>query len=178
MKKIFTLLFILASVSVIQSCKNSDAKEYVEVEVPTVGLITTVVEVKKDNFKIEDEKPVDSVKDSRIIAKYMDGKVDTFTLEQAKLISRIDSANNASGNHRSHRGSWYRAASFGFMGYMMGRSMRTPVSPDAYTNTAAYDRVKNTTGNTVRSNTRTVRRPSPKGRSGFGRGRSSRSYGG
>lgn len=172
MKKLSKVLIVLLSMVIIASC--SSEPKYVDVEVPTVGLITTVKEVQKDQFKIEDEKDVDSVKDSRIIAKYMDGQIDTFTLDEAKLITRIDSA---TGN-RSRSGSIFRAASFGFMGYWMGRSMSNGISPNAYTNRAAYDRVNNNAGARMRRTARTVRRPSPKGRSGFGRGRSSRSYGG
>lgn len=174
MKKISKLFVFALGIALLASC-GSKEKEYVEVEVPTVGLITTVKEVEKNNFKIEDEKDVDSISDSRIIAKYLDGNIDTFTLEEAKLISKIDSARGT----RSRSGSIARAASFGFMGYMMGRSMRGgSVSPGAYTNQNAYNRASSTAGTRMKSTSRTVRRPSPKGRSGFGSGRSSRSYGG
>jgi len=136
------------------------------VEVPTKGLITTVKEVQTDQFKIEDEVPVNTIAESRIIAKYMNGNIDTFTIEQAKLYEQ-------SGG--SGRGI-YRAASAGFFGYMIGRSMSRRPSSGAYVDQKTYDKVNKGAGNTVRSTAKRTPKPSS-GKSGYG-GKSTRSFGG
>ena len=82
------LLFTMAGgLTLYTSCSSGGETEYVSETVlePTQGLITKVEEVKKDAFKIADETTVEKKEDSRIIAQYLDGKVDTFTLEQVKL---------------------------------------------------------------------------------------------
>jgi hypothetical protein len=142
-------------------------KEEVD-EVPTEGLITTVKEVEAEKFKIEDEQPAVHPDSSLIIAKYLDGKIDTFTLEEARLVEAGGGA--SSGLARAAM----MAAGAGFLGYMMGRSMSSRPSPAAYTNQGTYDRVNNSTGNRLHS---TASR-TPKSRSGFGGGRSTRSFGG
>ena len=146
-----------------------------EVEMPTQGLITTVVEVEKDAFKIDDETTIPDTAGSLIIAKYLDGKIDTFTLNEARLVQQ-------GGGHSgsSMTGPIVAAAGAGFLGYMMGRSMSTPPSAGAYTNQQAYNRVNSTTGSSLRSTAARVSRPSSSGRSssGFGGGRSSRGFGG
>ena len=67
---------------------SSSAVEYDETEIiePTEGVITDVKEVQDEIFKITDEKVVPTVEESRIVATYMDGGVDTFTLEEVALV--------------------------------------------------------------------------------------------
>ncbi len=145
-----------------------------EVEMPTQGLITTVKEVEKDAFKIEDETTIPDTSGSLIIAKYLDGKIDTFTLDEARLVQQ----GGYSGS--SMAGPIVAAAGAGFLGYMMGRSMASRPQPGAYTNQQAYNRVNSTTGSSIRNTAARVSRPSSGSRSssGFGGGRSSRGFGG
>lgn len=146
--------------------------QYEEVEIPTQGLVTTVVEVETDQFKIEDEVAIPDTSQSLIIAKYLDGGIDTFTLAEVRLMQQ----NGYGGRH----GGIFTAASYGFFGYMIGRSMMGGFRPSAtaYRDPNTYNRVNNTTGSTIRSTSQRVSRPSTRGRSGYGSGRSSRSYGG
>lgn len=150
---------------------SSSEPQMEEVSVPTEGLITTVLEVDTNLFKISDEQAVPTVEDSRIIANYMDSTSDTFTLEEAKLV-------DAEGENSGHRRNGIvRAATYGFFGYMMGRSMARRPSAGAYTDPKTANRVSSTSGSRVTSSARTVSRP-VKGTSGYGSNRSTRSYGG
>lgn len=156
-------------VALVRSCFSDDESgEVITEEIPTQGLITTVAEVQKDNFKIESEEAVDQVEDSRIISKYMDGSRDTFTIEEAKLIQV------SSDTTRSHRS--VRAGGLGFWFFMMSGSMgggHTPRS-SAYVNNDAYQRTQNNAGSRLRRTSRTA----TSRKSGYGSGRSGRSYGG
>lgn len=150
----------------ISSC--GDNTEYVTEEVlsPTQGIITEVKEMQKDLFKITDETVVATKDDSRIIAEYLDGQRDTFTLAEAQL---VDAENP------TRRSSMSGVLMGGMMGYMMGKSMSTPVSKSAYANNSAYSKSNSSTSNLKSSAKRsTVRKP----KSGFGSSKSSRSYGG
>lgn len=163
------VLGLTLSAAVITSCGSS----YEEVEIPTKGLITTVVEVSPESYKIEDEQPVADTSQSLIIAKYLDNTIDTFTLAEVRLVQQS--------NYNGPRSGVFTAASYGFFGYMMGRSMMGyRPSASAYRDPNTYNRVNNTTGNTVRSSSTTTRRAKPGSRSssGYGSGKSSRSYGG
>lgn len=166
----FALIVTSFGMAALSSCGSN--VEYEEVEVPTQGLITTVQEVQPDEFKIEDEVPVPDTSQSLIIAKYLDGGIDTFTLMEARLMQQQSTSSRGSGI--------MRAASYGFFGYMIGRSMSRGFRPSAtaYTDPNTYNRVNNSTGNTIRSSTQRVSRPSSGSRSGYGASRSSRSYGG
>ena len=158
-----------------QGSSDYDTSYETEEEVtPTQGLITTVAETEKDLFKIEDEVAVPTPQESRIIAKYMDETVDTFTLDQAKL---ADAENN------SRSGSVFRAASYGLLGYYMGRSMmgyRPRAS--AYVDQNTYNRVTRNAGQSLQNTARrTVASRPAGGKSGFGKSsgaKSTRSYGG
>jgi len=153
---------------------ESESSETVmeEVTVPTEGLITTVQEIDTNLFKISDEQPVPTVEDSRIIANYMDSTSDTFTLEEAKLVE----AGQGGSGYRSN--GIVRAATAGFFGYMIGRSMAGGrPSASAYTDPKTHSRVSNNAGSRITSSARTVSRP-VKGKSGYGSNRSTRSYGG
>jgi hypothetical protein len=170
----FGRLFLIAFVvyTLFRACTAEDSYAQSDpVQVPTQGLITTVAEVKAGDFKIESEVPVDSVADSRIITKYLDGSRDTFTLDQAKVMQ------TSSDTTRSHRS--VRAGGLGFWFFMMSGRMGgyTPRS-SAYVNNQAYQRTQNSAGSRLRSTSRTTTKPSSRSRSGFGAGKSSRSFGG
>lgn len=154
---------------------SSDDQEYVteEIAIPTEGLITTVTEVDSSVFKIKDETAVPTVEESRIIAEYMDGAIDTFTLEEAQLY-----AVNQEEGSRYRGSSIMRAASYGLFGYMMGRSMSSRPAANAYVDQNTYNRVTNNTGSRIQSTARRTTTSKPSGRSGYGGSRSTRSYGG
>ena len=166
---LFAVLIVFASF--FYSCNSSP--EYIEetVSTPTEGMITTVKEMEKDLFKIEDEQTVPNPVDSRIIANYMDGKRDTFTLQEAQL---VDAQNNSSSSGRGIM----RAASFGLMGYMMGRSMSSRPKAGAYVDQKTYNRVSKGAGARVQSSAKRTTTRKPAGKSGFGGGKSTRSVGG
>lgn len=168
-----TLIFGIVVFMLIRSCisDSSSSTEYVTEEIPTQGLITTVAEIEKDNFKIESEEPVDQVDDSRIISKYLDGSRDTFTLQEAKL---IQTSSDTTRRRRS-----IGAGSMGFWFFMMSGRMgggHTPRS-SAYVNNDAYQRTQNNAGSRLRSTARTTN-TGTRSKSGYGKGRSGRSYGG
>jgi len=162
-------ILALVFVSVLTSCR-SEGKDYVEstVEDPTQGIRAEIQEVKQDIFKITDEELLPKREDSRIIATFMDGKVDTFTLDEISLTE-----------HNDPRRSAIRAIAFGgLMGYMMGRPMSSATSRSSYANDKAYNK-SNTAGKTALRNTatrKTVR--TPKAKSGYGSKKSTKSYGG
>jgi hypothetical protein len=147
------------------SCDNTE-RATEEVLKPTQGIITEVKEVEKGKFKITDETVVAAKGDSRIIAEYIDGARDTFTLAEVQSVNP---------GNPTRRSSMSGILMGGMMGYMMGKSMSTPVSQSAYANKNAYTKSNTTTSNLKSSATRsTVSKP----KSGFGSSKSSRSYGG
>lgn len=160
----------LVGATLLVSCGGGES--YEEVEIPTQGLITTVQEVQTEQYKIADEQTVQDTADSRIIANYLDNTSDTFTLAEARLVQQS--------GYSGHRSGVFTAASYGFFGYMIGRSMmRHRPSSAAYMDQKTYNKVNSTTGNSMRSTASKVRRPTKSGsRSGFGSGRSTRSHGG
>ncbi len=146
--------------------------DYIEetLEDPTQGIICHIEEQKQDLFRITDEEIIDVKEDSRIYATYLDGSMDTFTLEEVRLIE----ANNP-------RASALRAIAMGGMlGYMMGRPMGSGLTRNSYANQSAYDKSSSSGRSQLRSTSRktTVRKPNPSSKTGFGSSRSSRSYGG
>lgn len=144
---------------------NSSETTTEEVLSPTQGIVTKVKETEADLFKITDEEIVNFKADSRIIATYLDGKIDTFTLEEAQLVD----ADNPRRNRTS------RVLMGGMMGYMMGRSMNQPLTRSAYANDGAYNK-SNTTNSKYRSSA--SRKTVSKAKTGFGSSKSSKSYGG
>ncbi|WP_020568613.1 hypothetical protein [Neolewinella persica] len=138
------------------------------IQVPTEGLITTVTEVSPDDYKIASEESVDLVEDSRIIVEKMSGARDTFTLEQAKLITQVSSDTSAVSRPFHRAGMGY----FGFL--MLGRMGGHSVNSGAYVNNGAYNKASNTAGSRLTNSARSTTRS----RSGFGGGKSTRSFGG
>lgn len=173
-KKHFQFLFSLAiGTSLLAGCSGGSSET---VSLPAQGLITTVTEVNPDQFKIEDETTIPDTAASLIIAKYMSGKIDTFTLEEARLMQQ-----NGSSGGRSMAGPIMTAAGAGLLGYMLGRSMSRPPAPSAYTNQQTYNRVNQTAGSSFKNASGRATRPSmnsSRKSSGFGGGRSSRGFGG
>lgn len=138
-------------------------------QVPSQGLVTTLREVEPDQYKIEDEVVVADTAESRIIAKHLDGQIDTFSLAEARQAEQQ--------GYQHQHGGLFRMASYGLMGYMLGRSMGAGPMSSAYINNQTYNRVNSTAGNNLRQSA-TRSRTSSGTRTGFGGGRSSRSFGG
>jgi len=156
-----TLILLFAFIS----CGDSSQQTTEEILSPTQGIITKVKEVEEELFKITDEEIVNKKEDSRIIASYLDGKIDTFTLEEAKLVD----ADNP--RRRGVNG----VLLGGMMGYMMGRNMNQPLSRSAYANDGAYNK-SNTANSKLRSTA--TRRTVSKAKTGFGSSKSTKSSGG
>jgi hypothetical protein len=163
--------FILGTsmmITTLMSCGGGSSVENESTTVlePTQGVVTTLKEMEADLFRITDEDIVATKDDSRIIAQYLDGKIDTFTLDQAQI---VDAENPRRG------GAMRGVLMGGMMGYMMGKSMSTPISSGAYANNAAFNK-SNTANNSLRSTAskRTVSTP----KKGFGSSKSTKSYGG
>ena len=170
------LVFSLAGALVsLPGCMEAPPSTPVSQEAsPSGGMITKLEEVAPEDFKIIDEVPVDDRRESRVIIYYLDGVVDTLTL--AQLNQAKDG--NTTHVHHYHSG-MHGVLMYGMMGYWLGRSMSQPVSPSAYKNPSTYNRVNSTTGNTVRqSATRSTSTRPRNSKSGYGAGKSTRSYGG
>lgn len=167
----FVGLGLLGLVSLYGCGGSTEYVETTEIDEPTKGVITEVEETSADLFKITDEELVEKVEDSRIIAQYLDGKRDTFTLDEARLVAADSTSTNG---RRRGLSNVMRA---GLMGYFFTRGFGGPTM-GAYKNGAKYASSvgKN---NEIRSTakTRTVRKPVT-GKSGFGKGGSTRSFGG
>lgn len=136
---------------------------------PTQGVITEIEEMSNGEYLITNETIVSRKEDSRIIASYLDGTRDTLTLAEAQL---VDSGNST----ETRRSGMSPILMGGMMGYMMGKSMSTPINRNAYRSPAVYNR-SNTSTSTLRSSAtrQTISRP----RTGFGSsGGSTRSSGG
>lgn len=163
-------LWILSSV--IFGGDSSEDTITEEVILPTQGLITTLQETEKDLFKISDEETIDSKEESLIIANYLDNTSDTFTLAEVKLFEANPDANP--------RGSMIaRAATYGFFGYMMGRSMSSHrPKAGAYTDPKAHQKATSKAGSSLNKTASRTTRTRPSGKSGYGGGKSTRSYGG
>lgn len=149
---------------------SSGDTDYIEetLEEPTQGIIVELQETEKDLFKITNEELIAQRDLSQIIANYLDGTVDTFSIDDVRLTE----ANNP-------RRSGLRSVAYaGLFGYMMGRPMGSGVARNAYASDAAHK--KSTSGhNSLRSTARktTVRKPTGASK-GYGSGKSSKSYGG
>ena len=157
----------------IKSDDQSQSYTTEEVVEPTQGVISYLQQQPDSSFLIADEVTIDNPEDSKVIATYLDNTRDTFSLSEVQAMSNEDD----NGHYRS-RGI-YRGVYWGLMGYWMGRSMSSPVRSSAYMDQNTYNRVNNGAGqNMQRTASRTTRTKPSAGRSGYGGGSSTRSYGG
>ncbi len=149
---------------------SSSSSDYVEetLEEPTQGIIVELQETKKDLFKITNEEIIAQRDQSQIIATFLDGTIDTFSIDEVKLSEAND----------PKRSLLRTAAYAGMFGYMMGRPMKSGVARSAYASDAAHQK-STSSRNTLRSTARktTVRKPTSASK-GYGSGKSSKSYGG
>ncbi len=162
-------LYILSTV--LGGFFGGSGESYTETEVldPTQGVVTEVKEFEEAKFHITNETIVPTKEESRIIASYLDGTVDTLTLDEA----RLEQANNP------RRSAMRSVIMGGMMGYFLGRRMSAPLKQSAYANSAAYNKSKTNTASRLKPTAakRTVRKPRAASK-GFGSGRSTRSFGG
>jgi len=169
MKNVLFPLSVLFFIVTLVACGGSSKME--EVELPTMGLITVLEEVEPEKFLIEDEITIPDTSGSLIIANYMTGESDTFSVASVRLLQEM--------GYDINQSSVLRAASFGLMGYFMGRRMGAfSPSAGAYTSPDKFNKVNNSAGTRMRSSA--VKTSRPVGKSGFGSGssKSTRSVGG
>ena len=167
------LLFAIGgTVITTTGCGGSSTEYTIQEKVElTKGLITTLKEVSTNRYLIEDEKVVEEKADSRIIAKNMDGSIDTFKLDEVSMREIPPERRQAISSPLMG----------GLMGYYLGRSLSVAPSPGVYTNNSTFNRVNSTAGSTLSQTAKrtTVRTPRPRNSSsGYGGSRSGRSYGG
>lgn len=165
------LLSVGTAIITTTGCTGNSGREVTVVEKVelTKGLITTIKEVSTNRFLIEDEKVVENKEDSRIIAKNLDGTIDTFTVDQAQLVDLPPERRSAISSPLMG----------GLMGYYLGRSLSQPTMSSAYMNSATYNRVNSTAGATLNQTaTRTTTTRPRNSSSGYGGSRSGRSYSG
>lgn len=159
----------LSGALLLTSCGGYETEEKVLL---TKGLITEVEEVSTDEYKITDEVAIEDTADSKVIARHLSGKIDTFSVQEIRLQQQ-----NEGTHYHSH--GMGRVLMGGMMGYYLGRSLSSPLNPGVYSNMNTYNRVSSSTARTITNSAvrTTVRRPS-RSSSGFGSGRSTRSFGG
>ncbi|CAH1001287.1 hypothetical protein LEM8419_02188 [Neolewinella maritima] len=154
------LLFSVFLTATLAFTRCDAGEDYSE---PTQGVVTTVEEVAPDDYKIASEEPVGTPADSRIIVNNLDGTSQSYTLAEARTIEQTQPDSS-----RVRRP--FRSAMLGYWGFMMLNRMGNRPSAAAYTNNAAYQRSTSSTGSSLNRTSRA--------RSGFGSGKSIRSFGG
>lgn len=150
---------------------SSSGDDYIEetLEEPTQGIHVELQEMESDLFKITDEEILAKREDSQIIVTFLDSTVDTFGIDEIKLMEANDP-----------KRSLIRSAAYaGMFGYMMGRPMGSGLGRSAYASDGAYNKSNSTGRSQLRSTARktTVRKPSTSSKS-YGSSRSTKSYGG
>lgn len=165
------------------SCGSSNNCEQDNIEFKS-GVITKVKEVSPGDFRITDEQVAQNKSDVKVYVEYHDGKKETLSLDDTKKMVKEDpnfvkedcdykSINN------QHHSSLTSVLLYGTMGYMLGRSLSSPVRSGVYSSQQAYQNSQNTQ-RSFRNNV--VQKPSSSRRGFFGSGsrssRGGRSYGG
>jgi hypothetical protein len=132
-------LALLSGSGMIQSCGNSEEQE--QVTVYTKGVQTHIKETEKGVFKIIDENTVEP-DDSKVFITYLDGRIDTLNLEQARQIvdQRETQGEHNNGGSYHHQSGLSNVLLYGGMGYLMGRSFSSPPDPGYYANRDVYQR--------------------------------------
>lgn len=159
-----------------QSCSTSDGsprlKEFDEktIQESSKGIVTELEEVEPGNdFLILDERIIDAKEDSYAIIHNLEGTVDTLSLR------KISHDNTENQRHSGLRGVLYYSLARSFFSNNLGN-----VTPDArvYKNDAAFNKSTGLKSNLQSSAvSRTVKVPKASS-SGYGAGKSFRSFGG
>ncbi len=175
------------------ACNFEQPQELSEEVILSQGIQTSVEEVLPDSFLITDEVLMTNPDSSRVVAEYLDGRVDTVYVKE---IQQQHNHYHGGGSSFLMNYLFFRAITGGYMGYHFGRPYHYTPDSRYYRSQGTYNRVRNTTGSSI-SNTmkrkpakatrgfgssnnsrNKTTRPSS-GRSGYGRSSgSSRSYGG
>ncbi len=157
-------LSLLGGMGMMGGCgsENNNRDEY-EV-VFTKGMETHIAETEKGVFKITDERVVGE-RESKAIVTFLNGGVDTLSIEQAKRIVDAQQADSTALNANNqdqvrHNGHYYggglgNALLYGSLGYMLGRNMNSRPNPGFYANPDVYTRAQQHT--TTVQNSRVAR---------------------
>ncbi len=173
-------LLVVAAVGIGGACTTSTEPTVDEVfEAYTEGVVTEVVEVAPDEWRIADERVVADTNATSLVARRLDGTVDTISG------AALDNLANTAQPEQQRAGGGFGLGSLLLYSYLGRRlfagSARGYAGPSsqAYVNSGTFNRVQQTTGQRLNatSRTRTVSRPAG-GRSGFGSGRAGRGFGG
>ncbi len=174
-KKILFGTFV-AGALILQSCGGDGAPKIKDGVSKTVlesskGTITEVEEVEPgDDFKILDEKIIDDKTQSTAIVHYLDGKVDTLSLQKLK-----SDASEGNHTHSALRGVLMYSLASSFFNRNLAN---TQPNAGFYKNADAYN--KSTNLKSDLDKTATSRRVTSPGSAskGYGTGKSFRSHGG
>lgn len=174
LKKI-ALLGLIVSALTLHSCGDDGSPRIKDSKVKTIkestkGVITEVEEIEPgDDYKIIDEKIIDDKEKSLAIVHRLDGKIDTLSLRKLKTDSQYSS------NHSSLR----NVLAFSLAASYFNRSLsKTTPNASYYKDTNAFNKSTGLKNNlTSSATTRRIRIPG-KSSSGYGSGKSFRSYGG
>ena len=173
-------LLVVAAVGVGGACTTSSQPSVDEVfDAYTEGVVTEVVEVAPDEWRISDERVVADTNATSLVARPLDGTVDTIRGAALDNLANQAQPEQQRANGGFGLGSLLLYSYIG--GRLFGGGARGYAGPSsqAYVNNNAFTRVQQTTGQRLNatSRTRSVSRPAG-GRSGFGSGQSGRSFGG
>lgn len=141
-------LGLLAATVVPQAC-GSGEKQYEKVY--TKGVQTHIQEVDWGDFKITGEDIVGEGQ-SKAIVTYLDGRVDTLSVEEARRIVDMPADSSATASRDGNGQTYHRQSGlsnvllFGSLGYMLGRNMNQPARPGVYANQGVYSRAQQNTG--------------------------------
>ncbi len=175
-KKI-ALTSVIAGAIVLQSCGESDGSPRIKdskeetIYESTKGVVTEVEEIEPgDDYKIIDERIIEDKEKSIAIVHTLEGKIDTLSLRKLK-----DDNSSASYRYSGLRGILYYSLAASYFNRNLGN-----VAPNQsnYKNAAAYNKstgLQNDLKSTATS--RKVRVPGSSS-TGYGKGKSFRSFGG
>lgn len=140
------------------------------------GVITTIKEIEKDSFKIINEEIIPLKENSRLVTEYMDGHRDTFKVSEILASDAGGDVNDVPETRYYRSPSYFTGFFYGSMlGYAFGGpSYGYGPRRGMYATDNAYQRSSTNAKPGVMKPSRTRSRS----RSGYGSGRSTRSYGG
>ena len=176
LRRVFLFALALAGALQFTACSSDSSSTPAP---PTEGVITVVREVSNGEFKIASETTIPDPKESLVITEYLDGTVDTMTLNEARTVAESQDPND------QQRARPARSAGLGYIGWfwlgsrmMGGRSSYYTPNSSAYVNDAAYRRSQSTTGSVMKTSARARGGFGSSSRTGGSSGSSSRSFGG
>lgn len=145
------------------------------------GVVTELREVAPGEWRIADERVVGDSTASRVIAAGLDGTTDTFALDEIGDAGALAAADSTDQRRYRRRATFLPILFYGFFGSRFGRRYGYAGAgprPGAYVNAGAYDRVRSTAGQQLRTARPGGSARPTTSRTGYGSGRSTRSFGG